>query len=228
MTSPTNNTLGDSPGMVIRPPAGDPKCTIISFYTDDYCGHANKLFTSIIEGQLVNAGYAVAILGMPESGSWQRNCNRKSQYVYQSLSEYKTPVLWVDADAVINGPLTYIDELLTDPDVPTFSALMRAKPSHPWNTLQSGTLFFDYSDQAMRLVDRWMHHAIENPHTWDQVNLHHAYQDVAADDGFTFVNLPESYCHINGHTHNYAPVIVHNQASRQLKPLKDSGDAEHC
>ena len=165
---------------------------VIAYHTDHpvYNEHAIRLVES-----LVRLGIPYEIEKIEDRGSWVLNCGYKPQFIQKHILMGDCPVVYVDIDAVFHS-------------VPEFTGHVGAHLFRGKEIL-SGTLYFDSSMEARKVLSDWILAQAQDPLAWDQKNL----QKVLGD----FVNLPASYCKIFDKMPGVQPVIEHFQASRKVK-----------
>jgi hypothetical protein len=179
---------------------------IVSYFTTNtpYEEEARRLIASCDA-----LGLAHDVVPLPPAGSWEANCARKAEVCLDALHRNQRPILWVDADAVIEAPPTLLASCGADFAV------------HRWDDWQfaSGTIFFKHSDVARRLLECWVERCRRDPRVWDQVSLDLAWEEVVARQPLETLWLPRSYCQIfDAQTDDDQPVVIrHHQASRRLK-----------
>lgn len=187
---------------------------ICSFFSPDYAEHAERLRASC-----QRFGYRHWIQIVPGLGSWLRNCNMKAGFIREVLLACDEPVLWLDADAVIEQRIEAaleFEEHVLEHDFAVFRDEARKSPKHHF---RSGTLWFNTTYAAMGLVSSWNTRCIARPDTWDQESLYITWQEEQ-ERGLKTHWLPESYCKIFDRGNVEDPHIVHFQASRELKEKK--------
>lgn len=178
----------------------------VSFYTPDYAEQAARLRASL---EHWNLRCDIAAVG--DAGTWVKNCAQKPHFILKQLQAYRSPVVWVDADA----------EIVQRPDFarmyPPQTDVARCKYKW-WNgkiEVLSGTLYFGATVGAARLLCEWTEVCKLRPDMWDQHAL-----EIALDStsGLEVFELPVEYCFINDlhrEQHlNAEAVIVHYQHSR--------------
>lgn len=174
---------------------------VVSFYTayNDYADHAARLRDTLERHAIPHR-----LVPVETEASWEATCAFKARFVRDMWQESDTPVVWLDADAVVES----------QPHL--FAAIDADFAAHKWEgwKLAGGTLFFGKSALAGELLDRWVARCEADPQTWDQVHLHSAWCDVAAAAPLRTVWLPRAYCQIFDKAADAAPVIRHFQASR--------------
>ena len=152
---------------------------IVSYYTPGtaYETHADALARSLDRHRL-----AYRIEGRPARSSWVENCAQKAEFVADMRAELRTPVLWLDADAILIRPLTELAGCDAD-----FAAVRR----QGWSFF-GGQMLFGVGECADRLVERWCQYCVEFPHVWDQVSLGYAWWEVSLECKLQSVWLDES------------------------------------
>lgn len=180
-------------------------CIYISCYTENtpYQKEVNNLIKS-----LNRFGLRHHINGYKHQGSWEKNCQYKAVYILEALKRFRSNVVWLDADAVVEQQPGLFNELDCD--------LAYHYLEHR-NELLSGTLFFRNNKHVKALVERWIELNRKNTE-WDQKNLQRV---LERDNTLTRKILPAEYCKIfdNKKQPAKSPVIVHYQASRRYKRI---------
>lgn len=165
---------------------------IVSYYTVDYAHYAKGLRSS-----LLRYGFDDSHVELREvKGGWNDRCNYKAQYIREKLLELQEPVVWVDADAQLVAYPVLFEHIPAD-----FAARYKSE-----NKVMSGTLYFNYSQPAIDLIDRWIDNQSKR---WDQKTLSEVLGDVKA------YKLPDSYC--KKFDEKGDTVIKHYMASRTLR-----------
>lgn len=174
---------------------------VISFYTPDYSEVAARLKKSCVD-----LGITHEIMAVPSKGSWVAGCAFKPKFIRQMWELSKKPVIWVDADAIIRKHPDYFNWLTSDIAV-HFRNDKRYK-----NELLSGTVFFNKTEGAWRIINEWVKTQEQAPDTWDQRTLQ---QVVEGLDNISVYRLPASYTQIYDTMKDRGePVIEHFQESR--------------
>lgn len=122
---------------------------IISFYTDDweYPLHAARL-----RAECEALGLRYRIERKPTTGSYLKNCCIKPSFILECLKDEQGPVLWIDVDgSIVQKP----DFFLDNPDDYDFQA-RRMDPNHRKRTWHVGTQWWNYTDEAIAFMDRWI------------------------------------------------------------------------
>lgn len=177
---------------------------VVSYYTVNtpYEGMADRLRRSC-----ERLGLHKHIVPLPSQGSWTANTYAKArvcQYAWQLLLQ--TPILWVDADAVIHS----VPELLRGSTV-DFAV-------HQWKGqyFSSGTVFFNQTPKAGQILNGWVERCRTQTGESDQPHLELAWKDV---EDVNTLWLPRSYYQIfDAPQIDGPPVIEHFQASRMQNP----------
>lgn len=152
------------------------------------------------------------IEGVASAGSWERNCAMKARFIREMADRFDRPVLWVDADAVIRQP-----PVLTAGAEMDFAV----HKAHGWQ-FASGTVYFNRTPLARKVLDEWVALCDAQPEVWDQIHLDTAWERVAARHPLRTQWLPQTYTKIfdlemEGRVSGEAPVIEQFQASRRFK-----------
>lgn len=193
--------------------------TIVSFYTSDtlYQLEVQNLIASCSRFDL-----EMVIEGVPSFGSWELNCAYKPFFILKKLKELKTPLLWVDADAVFTQKPQILDQFDADISVRINTDLPQIHPSR----IASGTVYVNHTQEGMKLVFEWAKECrrllvdpSRNDEFWDQIALRNVLEKSTA----LIKSLPLAYVKIFDHPEDNIkvldPVITHYQASRRLKNL---------
>lgn len=182
--------------------------TIISFYTIDtpYAELANRLRESC-----KTLGLDYRIEGIESKGSWEFNCATKARFILDQWRRLKVPVLWVDADALVRRKPSLLAG--TDADFAVHKI-------ERWE-MASGTIYFNQTNHAQRLLERWGELCRLEPAVWDQHHLDAAWEEMANLFPLKTIWLPQSYTKVFDRPilpgEDTQPVIEHFQASRQFK-----------
>lgn len=167
--------------------------TLISFYTNDwkYPGYARNM-----KRACGNLGIAHDIRQLKTTGSYLNNCCLKPKFILDMLEEKKSPVLWVDVDAIIYKKIKEFDG--------SFDFAVRTMPAHRSRKWHVGTMWFNYTPAMISFMKRW----IEN--TGD-ISDESALETTRAEIGHTLRvdEIPASHFQISGsNTGQYASVPI--------------------
>ena len=184
----------------------------ISYYTKNtgYEEEAKRLIGSLRRFNLEHD-----VEGVPNLGSWQKNTQYKAEFIKRMLLKHKRAVVFIDADAMLRSyPFLFRD---FDADVAAHLrdyAQFPISRRHEGKELLSGTLYIDYNERTLPLVDKWIALNRQNPTVWEQKNLQAALEDFEGE----FKELPAEYCKIYDTMKVIQnPVVEHFQASRRLR-----------
>jgi len=160
--------------------------TVVSFYTANwkYPDHAKRL-----RKECEALGLPCYIVELTDTGSWLSNTRLKSKFIYDTLHQLKSAILWIDVDGSIIKLPTEID---FDAD---FAA--RLKPEGSTRQWHVGTMFFNWTPKSIELVSKW-HKCTEAGS--DELAFENIWR--TGWDGRS-QNLPETYFHIQ---HGTKPV----------------------
>ena len=201
-----------------------PSPLVVSFYTKDtpYEQEVQNLLAS-----LERWGIDYDVRGLRAGANWHVNCLMKAAFCRDRIAEHARPIIWLDADAVVER----YPRLCWELDQHFDFAICPTGPRGEHKFL-AGTLWFNQSEASRRLLATWVQ-ACEKPrHQWsreeqntpDQVFLHAAWRRMHAEPSShplrTFW-LPQSYCAIFDKLALVPepPVIIHYQASGRFKHL---------
>lgn len=184
------------------------RCPVyVSAFTTEYADEAAQLKASADRFSI-----KTDVKAMASAGSWVKNCGLKAHVISGVIQQAKTPIVWLDADARVAQYPALFDNLHE-----------RADFAAHWlrDELLSGTLFFNDTAPARKLVDEWTKACAASPGEWDQKVL----QRILTT-GLRIERLPAEYCWIEGGRRpdiseqcygRREPVIVQTQASRRLR-----------
>lgn len=184
--------------------------TVVSFFTKDT---PYESLAELLRISCERFGVASIIEAREPLGSWERNCAMKAGFVREMRHRLRGPILWVDADAHLAGSLD---------DLCTLGADFGVHLLDGWRML-SGTIFFDDTQAAVRLIDRWHERCQDEPDIWDQIHLDLAWEDIAREHDLTTAWLDERFVKIFDRPSICDPIIVHTQASREHKDAVSDG-----
>ncbi|HOF17395.1 MAG TPA: hypothetical protein PK082_00670 [Phycisphaerae bacterium] len=85
------------------------------------------------------------------AGCWQDTCLLKPRIILQALRDLRRPVLWVDADSSVVGPLDELDVLMGNTDV---AAVRQQLPRKDLPVLAT-VLWFNCTPAAVRFLEGW-------------------------------------------------------------------------
>ena len=154
------------------------------------------------------------IEALESAGSWEGNTFAKAGVCRDVWKDVRRPILWVDADAVIHARPDLLRGVVADFGV------------HKWKGqhFASGTVFFNQTPVAGRLLDGWVELCATNQGASDQPHLQCAWEALTAREPLKTLWLPRSYCQIFDakREHGQRPVIEHFQASRTQQKRREA------
>jgi hypothetical protein len=173
---------------------------IISFYTQDW--EYPKLADSLRQN-CEDLGLKHHIKEVSSTGDYVKNTSLKSQFIYETLTDVKEPVLWIDCD----GSLLDLPALLDRPLVDHYDMAARRHLRTGFRTWGVGTLWFNYSTTAVDFVSAWRNMVGEgtDEHAFEETWKQHC-------DLLKVYELPDSYFHLLYKEWDQAPpgtVIAH-------------------
>jgi len=188
---------------------------VCAYYTRDtlYEEQAKRLIVSLNKFKIPYDVRAIENLG-----DWYKNTGYKPTFLKTMLEKHSDKsVVYVDCDAeFLRYPdlfenwstLVYIDV-----GVYVFDRSCYKKSAQGTEVL-SGTIFLKNNKKVYELVEKWEKECKEHPRVWDQRSLEKVLNGQ-------FHSLPGEYCKIFDRMDNIKdPVIVHYQASRQVRKNK--------
>lgn len=181
----------------------------VSFYTINtgYESEVQHLLNSLKQ---FNLPYHIE--GIPSTGDWVTNCAMKPSFILKMMNTYpSSPIVWVDADAVIES----IPTLFKKNNIRNLNDIMCGFLNPE---LLSGTIYIKNNPNSKNIISKWKLEQENNVTVWDQKIL----QRIQQQHKRHFSYLPHSYIKIFDNPrmklkHNEIPVIIHNQASRRFK-----------
>lgn len=185
-------------------PPGANNVLVVSFYTraTRYEAYATRLRAS-----LGRQGVDHALVGLDVPGTWEMVCAVKSEFIRDQWRRTHRPVVWLDADSTLEGPLGLFAAPGADFGV----------SKHGGWKFASGSILFGRGAAAEALLDRWVLRCQADPLMWDQNHLDAAWADVSATMPLVTRWLPPAYCAIfDSHdAARFGPtVVLQHQASR--------------
>lgn len=176
---------------------------IVAYYTEGngYKDEADKLIESLLKFK--GRDFTLDIEAVKDFCSWDKNTGYKPTFIKRKLQEYKKPIVYLDVDAVVREYPSLFDEI--DCDI--------ACHYRDNEELLSGTLYFNYTDKALSVLDEWIK-------TIGSLDLEQRCLQYVLDQrkDVRVHKLPASYTQIfDSMAHNGKPVIEHFQASRRLR-----------
>jgi len=153
-------------------------------------------------------------------GGWIDNVQYKPEFIKKMLLKYKCPIVSLDADATIEkNPVLF--ETLQDYDIGVhfLSWKMWYHKKEEKHELLGGTMYFNYNQKVLNLVDEWIK---------EQKSLkayaQKVFQKVLPKHcDIKLYNLPVEYCFIECSKFpkiRKNAVIVHHQVSRKYRNNK--------
>jgi hypothetical protein len=212
--------------MIPDPRTQTPRTTpflILSYFTEGGDGRYAKASKAWLEALEANGHRAQALLyRLSEPESWRHGAMWKPTVIEDVLWNFKAPVLWIDIDALVRGPLD-----LDVPDGIDMASNWRKDRNKNASCWPSGTLFFNPTNNAKKLISNWSEYSRlasmgEGPFkhaNGDQEILGFLAYDAIKRGELAHHQLPRKWCFIydidrkQGHRN---PLIEHFQASRGL------------
>ena len=123
---------------------------LISYYADFdtnkyYEGFANTLIERF---KLFGLNYDVSEL--ESRGDYGVNCLMKPEFILKKITEYKSPLIWVDCDTDFREPFDHFNNIKEDIGMATHSGEL--------NGIKASPLYFNYTKGAFRIIREWVVH----------------------------------------------------------------------
>ncbi len=197
---------------------------VFAYYTADgaYPEEADRL-----ESSLRRVGMKHIVRPIPATGDWNKAVWQKPFQIRSCLTGWNEPVLYIDVDAVVHANCSsYFAALEPDYDFACHWFQGPAKGQDQTrndNRLLSGTLWFNTTDRARRLLDIWCQTNRNKLAQGDETgggqrNLWETYHTQFAL-GLRSHNLPGRYCYVFDKPWAYPKdepkIIEHLIASRE-------------
>ena len=196
------------------------KPVVVTMVTDPtYAIWANKLRESCAAYDL-----ECRVILRPDLGTWVENVAQKPQVIRSTLMRLPegTPVLWIDADAVVLREPTALYD--TDTDFAIRKLDRRRRRWQPigrpdpltlpdgWegnDWFLTGTVYVGRTQLGLQFLDRWCELAVADPRGYQQLICQQAWCDVRPRTLW----LPAEYCAIRRMDNTPEPVVSHELAS---------------
>lgn len=157
--------------------------TIISFYTDTW---KYKEYAEALAQSCRKLGLNYYIKEIEDTGNWSENTRIKPFFIREAIRTLKRPVLWIDADGMIqNIPR----ELLLPLSVDFLGRHQRIGPKRTWHV---GTMVFNYSDEVLTFVDKWCE-SVSGSISSDEAAFETVWLKYHEDMNISSEELPETY-----------------------------------
>jgi len=171
------------------------------------------------------------IKAIKDLGSWQLNTGYKATFIKEMLLKHKEPIVFIDCDGEIVKYPELLYKIPDNIDIGYFHFNWfhhwRNQPENTSNIqLLSGTMYFNYSEKVLLLIDEWIKNVEENTHEWEQKTLQNI---VYTRNDLNIYKLPAEYCTVLMHDYSLPkyvidPIIIHWQRSRLYKNRRSWND----
>lgn len=202
---------------------------VVSYFTPPYEGEARKLVASCNLYHLPHN-----VVAIPDLGSWRKNCGFKPSFILDALLQFKEPVLWIDADGVVNAPLNDLEVAAEHADFGAWfipNRVMRPADvpggeNSGADGIASGTMLWNYTPAAIGLLMLWQEMDKHDTGRFEQKVLGEAWLRAEEYGHVCTLRMHQRYCKVYdapwfeewaGADALKTPVIEHFQASRKLR-----------
>jgi hypothetical protein len=195
---------------------------IVTFYTPEYAGEVQPWVDSIM-----GSGLPYFIDIKDSLGSWRKNVGMKPQFLLDCLEQFKEPILWIDMDGRVVGPM---HDLGLAPGMYDFGAWFI-----PWDQMNpadrpggaktkndgisSGTMFWNYTPAAIAFLNRWIY-AENGQYKYGQIVLGDVWHGMRPPELRTW-RMPQAWFKVFDRPwkrgESGPAIIEHFQASRRLR-----------
>jgi hypothetical protein len=137
---------------------------------------------------------------------WTRICQQKPLLIKIILEKYNKPVVWLDADSIIEREPVIFKNIEKDFAVHYIGG----------HELGSAVLYFKNNSHSYNIIKDWVKENNKDSNSWDQRTLQKIIKEKYLDNEF---RLPKEYCSIFDRPdyQKINKVITQWQASRKLK-----------
>ena len=157
---------------------------IVSFYTQDW---EYPKWADALRSNCEELGLRHHIKEMPTTGDYVKNTSLKSHFIFETLTTFKEPILWIDCDgSLLNRPTLLDFSLVSNYDI---AARRHLRPD--FRTWGVGTLWFNYTPTAVDFVNEWKTLLGEGT---DEHAFEKAWQVFS--NQLKVYELPDSYFHL--------------------------------
>lgn len=184
---------------------------IIGYYTTDSVYQDSY---ELLEKSLVRVGHRFDYKAIPPS-DWKSVTDLKPRVVLEKLQQYQEPVLYLDADAFVHENL---DKYFEDKRCDIAVNFLKKKSGE--EELLSGTVYFDYNDKVLQLVQLWIKTGLDNPELNDQQSLQKAVSEYEGELSVFRLSSAFTYIFDWQYPDVETPIIEHMQASREIYCLR--------
>ena len=168
-----------------------------------YSGNKYEICSNRLERSLRKFNLPYSIQEKESNYDKQRNISCKPYFVKTNLLKFRQPVCWIDADSeVIKYPTLLMDNGSNNINLQIYNwyadnnnHITRNNKNIPKNKLlaSSGTFAFNYSQQSLELLDKWIYEMSNNPSIPDDQVLDKIFNDGNWSNKISYRWLPKSY-----------------------------------
>lgn len=184
---------------------------IIGYYTTDSVYQDSY---ELLEKSLVRIGHRFDYKAIPPA-DWKSVTDLKPRVVLEKLQQYQEPVLYLDADAFVHENL---DKYFEDKNCDIAVNFLKKKSGE--EELLSGTVYFDYNDKVLQLVQLWIKTGLDNPELNDQQSLQKTVSEYEGELSVFRLSSAFTYIFDWKYPDVETPIIEHMQASREIYCLR--------
>ena len=188
---------------------------VVSFYTKETY-YEEEVKTLVESCQKWNI--PIYIEGLESKGSWNANCHEKPLFILRQLKKFNRPILWIDADAIVCGPLDYFNTIKEDVAVRIEEELPE---DHPYKVI-SATVYIKPTEVGLLLAKEWCDISKKRAH---ELTDEAALRDAILKQKIKPHSLPTQFCSIvdleKDLLNKESKLITQTQASRLYQKIID-------
>ena len=180
---------------------------IISYYTPNYAGVANRLKES-----LDKFGQDYYVEHIDDQGSWEENCGYKHKFILECMKKFDEDLFWLDADAILLRKPTWKE---FESDKKIGAHVHFHQEMQKWELL-SGSIYIPNNEINKMIIKGWHNHQKNNPMAWDQRTLSEILNAIPDSENNWFV-MDNKWCFVKEYMQCDDPIIYHYQESRNKR-----------
>lgn len=205
---------------------------VISFYSSEYACEVPGFIES-----LDRFGMKHEIVAIKSLGSWRANVGYKPIFILDQLKNHQRPVLFIDVDAIIEGPCDRLRNIEGRYDFaarfikqrplcrpggvagePMSAQNLKHRedgktPKRLLKTTTSGTTWWNYTEAAIQLLEAWQRNE-RGQYLLGQLVLAETWHHDQPEDLRT-LRLPDSYCWHPGVNFEGPSQIKHTRGAKR-------------
>lgn len=122
------------------------KTLFVTFYSDTPPSNFYQHCSVILKNRIEALGGRIYTECLPSLGSYEKNCLRKPQFILNCLEKFKEPIIWIDADSIVNQLPTEMDNIIEDVGC----------VEKPCKTPESALIYFNNTLHSKDFLKSWI------------------------------------------------------------------------